>query len=428
MVAPNRKEGRCKGAVDGRRFLLAVDCSNIPPLELGVGINPKLAGHVSRIELLNAGGGRDNRPVFVDNELAHLIKAVTDRQSAEPTELANRKAEAEKQRLAKLARKKVDAERQRIAEENSRKLAEARTAEQRALAEQNKVVTAIPSIEFGDYHALVIGNNDYPHMNNLENAVQDAKDVSSVLKRLYGFQVRTLLNATRSDIFGALESYRAELTSDSNLLIYYAGHGYVDEITDIGYWQPVDSGEISKSNWIPNSVVTNELKAIRAKHVIVIADSCYSGTLVRSSTKGRPTAKDTEWYKRMAEKRSRTAMVSGGFEPVMDGGGGKNSVFAKALLDVLRDNQSIMDGAEVFERLKRPVALASEQTPEYADIRLAGHDGGQFLLVRQDAITEQPSVSDGADALERAKKQCAIEFGFKKGTVQYGNCVMKLYK
>ena len=265
-------------------------------------------------------------------------------------------------------------------------------------------------------------------MKNLKNAVQDAKDVSSVLKRMYGFQVRTLLNATRSDIFGALESYRAELTSDSNLLIYYAGHGYVDEVTEIGYWQPVDSDEISKSNWIPNSVVTNELKAIRAKHVMVIADSCYSGTLVRSSTKGRPTAKDTEWYKRMAEKRSRTAMVSGGFEPVMDGGGGKNSVFAKALLDVLRDNQSIMDGTEVFERLKRPVVLASEQTPEYADIRLAGHDGGQFLLVRQDAITEQPSVSEGTDALERAKKQCAIEFGFKKGTVQYGNCVMKLYK
>jgi len=163
---------------------------------------------------------------------------------------------------------------------------------------------------------------------------------------------------------------------------------------------------------------------------MVIADSCYSGTLVRSSIKGRPTAKDTEWYKRMAEKRSRTAMVSGGFEPVMDGGGGKNSVFAKALLDVLRDNQSIMDGSEVFERLKRPVVLASEQTPEYADIRLAGHDGGQFLLVRQDTITEQPNVSDGADPLERAKKQCS-ELGFTMGKVEHGQCVMsvmKLYK
>ena len=129
----------------------------------------------------------------------------------------------------------------------------------------------------------------------------------------------------------------------------------------------------------------------------------------------------------MAEKRSGTAMVSGGFEPVMDGGGGKNSVFAKALLDVLRDNQSIMDGTEVFERLKRPVVLASEQTPEYADIRLAGHDGGQFLLVRKDAITEKSDVSEGADPLERAKKQCS-ELGFTKGMVEHGKCVMKLYK
>lgn len=123
----------------------------------------------------------------------------------------------------------------------------------------------------------------------------------------------------------------------------------------------------------------------------------------------------------------RTAMVSGGFEPVMDGGGGKNPVFAKALMDVLRDDQSIMDGSEVFERLKRPVVLASEQTPEYADIRLAGHDGGQFLLVRQDAITEQPSVSDGADPLEKIGNKCTA-LGFTKGTEKHSDCVMKLYK
>ncbi|MBO04737.1 MAG: hypothetical protein CL731_06960, partial [Chloroflexi bacterium] len=61
-----------------------------------------------------------------------------------------------------------------------------------------------PQIEFGDYHALVIGNNDYKHLPKLENAIQDARDVSEVLERLYGYKVQTLENATRSDIIGAL--------------------------------------------------------------------------------------------------------------------------------------------------------------------------------------------------------------------------------
>jgi len=48
------------------------------------------------------------------------------------------------------------------------------------------------------------------------------------------------------------------------------------------------------------------------------------------------------------------------------------------------------------------------------------------LLVRRGGFTEEPSVSDGADALERAKKQCS-ELGFTMGTVEHGQCVMKLY-
>ena len=157
-------------------------------------------------------------------------------------------------------------------------------------------------------------------------------------------------------------------------------------------------------------------------------DFCYSGTLARATGKGLHTAKDRDvWLKRMSQKRSRTALVSEGIEPVMDGGGGKNSVFAKALLDILKENQSVIDGAAVFKSLKRRVVLGSDQTPEYSDIRKAEHDGGDFLLVRRGGFAEQPSVSDGADALEEPKKQCAA-LGFTKGTVEHGQCVMKLYK
>ena len=66
-----------------------------------------------------------------------------------------------------------------------------------------------------------------------------------------------------------------------------------------------------------------------------------------------------------------------------DAGGGNNSLFAKALIDALRDNDTIMDGTQLFSKLRRPVMVAAQQTPQYADIRQAGHDGGDFLFVRK---------------------------------------------
>jgi hypothetical protein len=44
-----------------------------------------------------------------------------------------------------------------------------------------------------------------------------------------------------------------------------------------------------------------------------------------------------------------------------------------------------MDGQEFFTKIRRPVVLNAHQTPEYTDIRLAGHDGGDFLFVRRSA-------------------------------------------
>ncbi len=68
-----------------------------------------------------------------------------------------------------------------------------------------------------------------------------------------------------------------------------------------------------------------------AQHVMVVADSCYSGNLTREATSTvRSGAERTAWMERMNDKRSRTALTSGGLEPVLDRGGGDHSVFARA--------------------------------------------------------------------------------------------------
>jgi hypothetical protein len=167
-------------------------------------------------------------------------------------------------------------------------------------------------------------------------------------------------------------------------LIYYAGHGELDTIAEQGYWLPVDADPDVPTNWVSTGDITAMVRAIRAKHIMVVADSCYSGTLVRASQTDIRTASERgAWLRRMSKKRARTALVSGGLEPVLDGGGGGHSVFAKAFLDALDENTGVLDGQMLFDRIKRPVVVNSDQTPQYSDIRRAGHDGGDFLFVRR---------------------------------------------
>ncbi len=239
-------------------------------------------------------------------------------------------------------------------------------------------------IYFGKYHALIIGNNDYADLPDLKTAVSDAKAVAELLETEYGFETTLLINATRGDVIGALARYRAKLRFDDNLLVYFAGHGVLDDLGQQGYWLPVDADEDVPTNWISTNSVTVMLRAIRAKHVMVVADSCYSGTLVRAAPVRLKTATERgAWIERMVKKRSRTALVSGGLEPVLDSGGGDHSVFAEAFIAALNENADVMEGQRLFDAIKRPVALESDQTPQYSDIRRAGHDGGDFMFVRR---------------------------------------------
>jgi hypothetical protein len=85
-------------------------------------------------------------------------------------------------------------------------------------------------------------------------------------------------------------------------------------------------------------------------------------------------------------KRSRTVITSGGLEPVLDAGGGEHSVFAKAFLAVLQTNKGILEGPELYLEVSARVSYAAEQmrfaqTPEYAPIRFARHEGGHFIFV-----------------------------------------------
>ena len=90
------------------------------------------------------------------------------------------------------------------------------------------------------------------------------------------------------------------------------------------------------------------------------------------------------YFDRIAMKRARTVLSSGGLEPVLDSGGkNMHSVFASTFIDALTENNGVMNATQLFSSIRRPVMLNSNQTPEYSDIKNAGHDGGDFIFLRR---------------------------------------------
>ena len=135
--------------------------------------------------------------------------------------------------------------------------------------------------------------------------------------------------------------------------------------------------------------ISLQLSLLPPKHVLVVADSCYSGALTRSSLaqlQGATDRERDEWMREVSARRSRTALTSGGLKPVLDAGGGGHSIFAGALLDTLAHSSDVLETYKLWSAVKSRVmletrSLSQEQVPEYAPIQFAGHESGEFFFV-----------------------------------------------
>jgi ABC-type phosphate transport system auxiliary subunit len=241
----------------------------------------------------------------------------------------------------------------------------------------------------GQDYALLIGNEAYRHLPRLHTPIADVERLERILGERYGFRVRTLHNATRYDTLSALNDLRERLTSEDRLLVYYAGHGELEPTNMRGHWLPVDAEPDSTANWLSNVDVTDILNVIRARQILLVADSCYSGTLTRSSLTrlqvGLTPEERATWLELMARKRARVVLTSGGLAPVLDFGGGEHSVFARSFIEALETNDDILLGRGLYQAVAARVAHAAagfefEQIPQYAPIAGAGHESGDFIL------------------------------------------------
>jgi uncharacterized protein len=247
-------------------------------------------------------------------------------------------------------------------------------------------------VDFGRYYALVIGNQNYQMLERLQTPRTDAERAAQVLKEKYGFSVQLVEDANDAAILAALNDLNSVLRPNDNLLIYYAGHGERLTSADrsVGYWLPVNAEPPPRDTyWVPNEQITMHVGRMKAQRVLVVADSCYAGLLSDEPSQnifGTEGQFSLDYVKYKLPKRSRLVLASGGDEPVLDSGGQGDSVFARAFLDVLNENNGILSSAglflEVKERVKAGAARSHiTQTPELKAIKAAGHELGDFFFV-----------------------------------------------
>jgi uncharacterized protein len=246
--------------------------------------------------------------------------------------------------------------------------------------------------DFGRYFALIIGNQNYDVLENLVTPHHDAEQVQKILTDKYGFTVQVIEDGNDVAILKALNDLNQVLGPNDNLLIYYAGHGYrlKTEKLENGYWLPRNAERPPNDTfWVPNEQITSHIGRIQAKRVLVVADSCYAGLLSTDPSLfflDKPTDVSQDYITFKLPKRSRLLIASGGDNPVLDQGGQGNSVFARAFLDVLAGNNSIMTAPALFSLVQSKVkeeALRSHfsELPEFKSIKGAGHEVGDFFFV-----------------------------------------------
>lgn len=381
--------------------------------ESGLGVDPDPAEALRWYR--RAAGTEEDLVVLAEQDHAALLEARADLETmrAEADSLAqqvealteqveNLESETAEERARRnsldqvLARTRDDLEaRTRAVEEAAERIIALEAAARSARADTAPTAPAAsrdPSVDpaslpFGRYRALVIGNSHYQQLPGTPTAEADARAIAELLESRYGFEVDLLIDATRFDIMSSLNQLRRELTEADHLLVYYAGHGVRDAVGENTYWQPVDADPESPANWIPNAVVTEHLDIIPARHALVVADSVYSGLRTRSSIARLPRGMtDEQRYfhvKRLLDRRSRLVLTSGTETPVAASSRAEHSRFSSRLLEVLRDNDSVLEASSLYFEVNRKLSESPEtRIPvDFATLKWARNDLGEFFFV-----------------------------------------------
>ncbi|NEV01668.1 caspase family protein [Bradyrhizobium uaiense] len=220
--------------------------------------------------------------------------------------------------------------------------------------------------------ALIIGNGHYPDAAApLAQPINDARTLSSALRR-EGFDVDVVEDATKDDMFRAVERMKAKIRPDTVVMLFFGGYGV--QVGRESYMIPVDAtiwkeADVKRTGVSVDSVL-DAMKERGAKAKLVVLDAS------RRNPYERRFRAFSHGLAPISPPENTIVLSSATPGKVADDGKAPNSVLVSELLN----NLNAQTGAEsAFNKTRVAISRASEgeQVPSVSsslleDIKLGG--------------------------------------------------------
>ncbi len=221
------------------------------------------------------------------------------------------------------------------------------------IQENNTPIRDIKSTPEVNIWALIIGIGSYNHMPVLKYTDDDAYQVYAFLKSPEGGavedkQIKLLIdeNATKDNIDKALKSIVSSADKNDVIFIYYAGHGVE------GAFVPYDFDGFN--NLYQHHDILDMLDKSVAKHKVLIADACHSGSMMAQRSPFKTML--AEYYTDFEKTKGGTALIMSSKEQEnsLEYSGMRQGVFSYYLIEGLSgkadyDNDGIVTVSEIYD-------------------------------------------------------------------------------
>lgn len=196
-------------------------------------------------------------------------------------------------------------------------------------------------------YALLFATDNYDNWGELSNPLNDAHTIAKILEEKYGFIIEVVENPSLEDITGKLYDYNTKkFNAQDQLFVFFAGHGYFDDVLGQGYVVASNSlyNDKGKTTYLAHTILRENLENIKCEHIFLTMDVCFGGTfdkkLARETNRGpgnEMSESDKNYLINKISKRTRKVLTSGGKEYVPDGTPGMHSPFAAQFIKALKE-------------------------------------------------------------------------------------------
>ncbi len=252
--------------------------------------------------------------------------------------------------------------------------------------------------------ALIIATARYsdPTLTALEAPALDAESLAEVLAapNIGGFDVSTLVDETAPKAMQEIESFFDSRRRDDLVLLYFSGHGILDEGARL-YFATTDTRvDRPRSTAVAAGFVSELMNESRSRRQVLVLDCCNSGAFARGIKAGGSIGTGERFEGRGRVVITASDALQYAFEGGRVEGQGVRSVFTHVLVDGLKTGAADLDGDGLIaldELYDYVYGRVLDESPRQRPRKWAFDVEGQIFLARTESARDKPLAPPTAE-------------------------------